>query len=270
MNLLLLFAAAQMIEAASSPLNDYNYSTDGFGRRAVFARSEADFRNARILVAERRNGRWQAAKPIGFSHPLYSDTDPWLTPDGRTLYFVSDRPLPAQPDRRDLNIWRSVHRAGKWGAPEPLGPEVNSSGPELGPELLDGVLYFSSVRKGGSGGLDIYAARKQGSGFSAAAPLAGPFNTPESDSDFTISRNGRLAALWRGSGATAKIHVSSWKDGGWTTPVPLDADINFGPFTFTPSLSADGKRLRFASTAVRPGQEPGLADIYEAPIKLPR
>lgn len=269
MILFFMLTAAQMVATASSPMNDYNYSLDRAESRLVFARSEAEFRNARIFTAERRGGRWQPAAPIAFSDPRFSDTDPWLTPDGRTLYFVSDRPLPSRPDKRDLNIWRASLQRRGWGMPEPLGPEVNSSGPELGPELHDGVLYFSSVRKGGRGGLDLYTARQTGSGFATAASIEGPFNSAESDSDFTLSTDRKFAAFWRGTGG-GRIHVSRRLKNGWTEPQPLGAEVNFGAFTFTPSFSRDGKRLRFASTAPRSGQEAGLADIYEAPLRLPK
>lgn len=267
--ILMLILAAQLVAAASSPMNDYNFSLDRAERRLVFARSEAEFRNARIFTAERGRGAWQTAAPISFTDPRFSDTDPWLTPDGRTLYFVSDRPLPTRPDKRDLNIWRATWGRSGWNAPEPLGPEVNSPGPELGPELHDGVLYFSSARKAGKGGLDLYAARLAGAGFAPAALLEGPFNSTESDSDFTLTANGTLAAFWRGN-QNGRIHVSRRTPRGWTEPQPLGADINFGPFTFTPSFSRDGKRLRFASTAPRAGQDAGMADNYEAPLRLPR
>jgi hypothetical protein len=268
--MILTFAfAAQLIAHASSPMNDYNYSLDRAEQRLVFARSEAEFRNARIFTAERWRGRWQDPAPIGFTDPRYSATDPWLTPDGRTLYFVSDQPLPSRPDKRDLNIWRASLGPSGWSAPEPLGPEVNSPGPELGPELHGGVLYFSSVRKGGRGGLELYAARQSGRGFEQAAPHDGPFNSAESDSDFTLSADGKLAAFWRGNQG-GRVHVSRRTGTGWTEPKPLGADVNFGPFTFTPSFSRSGKRLRFASTAPRCGQETGFADIYEAPLRLPR
>lgn len=264
-----IFAAAQLIASASSPMNDYNYSVDQAERRLVFARSEAEFRNARILTAERRGRRWREPAPISFSDPRFADTDPWLTPDGQTLYFVSDRPLPGRPDKRDLNIWRASHGSNGWSSPEPLGPEINSPGPELGPELHSGVLYFSSVRKGGRGGLDLFSARQTGSTFAPAAPIDGPFNSAESDSDFTLTADGKLASFWRGN-AGGRIYVSRRTSTGWSEPKSLGTDVNFGPFTFTPSFSRNGKRLRFASTARRPGQEAGLADIYEVPIRIPR
>jgi hypothetical protein len=263
----LLAAAAQLVTPASSPLNDYNPSVDRAGRHMVFARSEADFRNAKIYVAARRGRGWSAPERIAFSDDRYSDSDPWLTPDGRTLYFVSDRPTPRRPAKKDLDIWRSRLVNGRWSAPEHLGDSVNSPGPELGPEVHGGVLTFSSVRKGGRGALDLYAA-PIGDGLPGpAALLDGPFNSAESDSDLTFSADGKRAAFWRGSGPAARIFVSVQSADGWSDPQPLPEAVNIGPFNFTPAFSRDGQWLHFASTKPRDGQAHGMADIYR--VKLP-
>jgi Tol biopolymer transport system component len=269
---LLLFAAAGAMSAAelvgslSSPQNDYNLSYDGRERLLVFARSEADFRNAKIYVAEKTNGRWSSPEPIGFSEPRYSDSDPWLTPDGRTLFFVSNRPPRGVGEPKpDLDIWRSVRRGGAWSAPEHLA-QLSSPGPELGVELHGQNLYFSSVRKGGKGGLDIYRAKLGPAGFEPPQLVEGPFNSTESDSDYTVSPDGLRAAFWRSKQGRGVLHVARWNGARWSDPVPLPNSVNIGPFNFTPSFSRDGRKLRFASTRVREGQEAGLADLYEVPL----
>ena len=254
---------AQMAAELSSPQNDYNLSYDRSESRLVFARSEADFANAKIYVSERRRGRWSTPEPIRFSEPRYSDTDPWLTPDGGTLYFASNRSADGGAAKKDLDLWRSRRdRSGQWSKPEPLGPAVNGPGPELGPELHGGILYFSSVRKGGKGGLDIYTARENGAGFDAAVPLGSPFNTAASESDFTLSADGRRAAFWRMVGAKGLLHVAERTPAGWSEPAPLPDRVNIGPFNFTPAFTRDGRSLRFASTRARAGQAEGMADIY--------
>ena len=262
---------ATFVDGVSSPLNDYNLSFDARERTMVFARSEAEFRNARIFVAARSGRGWSEPAPIGFSDPRWSDSDPWLTPDGMTLYFISNRPAAGREDgRTDLDIWRAVRTAAGWSAPEHLGPAVNSPGPELGPELHGSTLYFSSARRGGRGGLDIYAARSTAAGrFAPAAVLEGPFNGPASDSDFTLSRDGRAAMFWRsGEGGAGTLFLSRKVGAAWSRPEPLPAAINHGPFNFTPTFSADGRSVFYASTRAREGQAEGLADIYRA--SLPR
>ena len=256
--------AAQMAADVSSPLNDYNLSYDRTERIRVFARSEADFARAMIYVSARRSGRWSPPEPIAFSDPRYSDTDPWLTPDGRTLYFASNRPTADRRDRKDLDLWRSRRsRDGHWSAPEHLGSAINGPGPELGPEYHGGILYFGSARKGGRGGLDIYAARARDGGFPDAPELLpGPFNTAASESDFTLSPDGRRAVFWRMIGDRGVLHIA-WRTGAdWSVPVPFSEDVNIGPFNFTPSFTRDGRGLRFASTRPRAGQPEGMADIF--------
>ena len=258
-------ATGPALAPISSDMSDYNPSMDAKERLLVFARSEAEFQNARIYIAERRGGPWSAPEPIEFSDERYSDTDPWLTPDGRTLYFISNRPTPTDRGKRDIDIWRSRRSGSGWSAPEHLGDTVNSKGPELGVEFHAGSLYFASVRKGGKGGLDIYVARLGPNGFEAPQPVAGPFNTAESDSDFTLSPDGRTAAFWRGNQG-GRIHLARRTAEGWSQPVPLPEAINHGPFNFTPSFAADGRQLWYASTRPREGQTDGLADIYVATL----
>lgn len=280
MNLLLLLAAAlsaspapagpELVGPLSSARNDYNASMDEAGRTLVVARSEADFRNARIMVANRAGeGAWSEPRPISFSDERWSDSDPWLTPDGRTLYFISTRPAPGREEgRADYDIWRAVRTAAGWSAPEHLGPGVNSRGQELGPEFHAGSLYFSSARRSGRGGLDIYTSAASAEGFASASLMDGPFNTAASESDFTLSGDGRSALFWRDGPApgTALIHIARRADAGWSEPAPLPAHINHGPFNFTPSFTNGGRGLLYASTRRREGQEPGLADIYAAPL----
>ncbi len=267
-------AAAQVHEPAmlqaevSGKLNDYNLSTSADGRTMTFARSGADFADSRILIRERRGRGWTKARPVEFSDARYRDSDPWLTPDGRTMYFVSDRPTPARRDKRDLDIWRSAKRGGRWREPEHLGELVNGKGEELGPEVHGGKLYFATARRSGLGGLDIYVAAQDGSGFTRPELLPAPVNSPASESDFTLSGDGRTALFWRQVGDRGLLHVTGRAaDGSWSRPEPLPDQVNIGRFNFTPAFSRCGTRITFASTRRRAGQAEGMADIYE--VSLP-
>jgi len=190
------------------------------------------------------------------------DSDPWLTPDGLTLYFVSDRPTAARGDRRDLDIWRSIRRNGEWQEPEHLG-EVNGRGEELGPEVHDGVLYFATALQSGLGGLDIYFATASSDGFGPRQPMPEPINSPDSESDFTLNPEGDKALLWRSANGRGLLHLTCRQaDGRWMVPTPLGDWFNPGVFNFTPAFGRDD-RITFASDAERRGQGAGLADIYE-------
>src|SRR6185436_3777611 len=120
--------------------------------------------------ATRYTGRfWRPPVAQAFSS-LYNDREPRLSPDGRRLYFSSNRPIaPDTARRRDLDLWM-VERKGS----EPVGPPaklegVNSDAQDFTPVVTaNGTLYFISTRGDPSGpGADvhIYRARRNGSGY---------------------------------------------------------------------------------------------------------
>jgi hypothetical protein len=262
---------ARRLEPFSSELSDYNLSVDDAGRFAVFARSEAEFARAAIFYSERRDGRWTTPRRIEFSNPAWADSDPWLTPDGRTVYFISSRPAPGRDaERQDYDVWR-VHRTRRgWSEPEHLGPEINGRGQELGPELHGKTLYFSAARRSGLGGLDIYQARMKGGAFEPARLVEGPFNTSESESDFTLSRDGRIALFWRMTDDKGMLHIAQLSAKGWSEPTVLSPRINVGRFNFTPSFTGREDEIWFASIPEGPDAQPGMADIFSVRLTDPR
>jgi Tol biopolymer transport system component len=234
----------------STAANEYNPSLSPDGRTLVFARSEPEFRNARILVSHLRDGRWSPAQPIVFTDPRYSDTDPTFSPDGNTLYFISNRPAPDRDSARaDLDIWRVRRVQGGWGTPEHLGDAVNSRAQELGPTWHAGSLYFASSRGGRARMLDIYRSREGATGFGPAEALDG-VNTEASDSDPEFSRDGQTLLFWSdraGGRGQADVYASRRTAEGWSTARLLEGEINSSGFDFTPSFSPDGGWIYFAS-----------------------
>lgn len=255
-------AASPVRLTASSERSDYNLGTSADGRHRVFARSDAQFANARIFESVRSASGWSVPQPIAFSDARWRDSDPWLTADGQTLYFISDRPTPARGDRHDLDLWRAHRTDDGWSAPEHLGDAVNSPGEELGPERHGDTLYFASSRAGGLGGLDLYAARIDGDRVGAAQALPGPLNSAASESDLTFGPDGRTAVFWRVVDRRLLLHVATRAGDGWSAPKALGDAANPGPMQITPAFAADGRSLTFASDAPRTGQDAGLFDLY--------
>lgn len=113
-----------------------------------------------ILTAQRRNGHWsepEVAKVSG----THADNDPFVSPGGRWLYFVSRRPTSEYDEDLDANIWRYSLVDG--GAPELIS--VNSDDTEYSPVVTSsGNLYFASDRAGGPGRGDLYLAKPDGQG----------------------------------------------------------------------------------------------------------
>ena len=93
------------------------------------------------------------------------------------LYFVSDR----EEGYGGLDIWIStIDEYGNFGNPINLGNKINSKANEITPffNQNDGKLYFSSDRKNGMGGFDIYKAKGSLTLWETPTLLAEPFNTP--------------------------------------------------------------------------------------------
>lgn len=254
-------------EVVSTGANEYNLNTSSDGGRIVFARSEAGFKHAHIMTVERLPTGDLVARPVSFSDPRWSDSDPQISPDGSTLWFISDRATADRPDKEDFDLWRAKRTAAGWGDPEPV-PGASSPAMELGPELRGGVLYFNSSRAGGPGKLDIYAANPEGDGFAAPQPLTAPINSPFNEGDFTLSPDGRVALFWSdrpGGLGQGDIYASVRRGEGWSEPVNLGPEVNSSAFDFTPSFSPDGGVLFFSSTRPRGGADQ-LSDVYAVPV----
>ncbi len=105
---------------------------------------------------------------------------PAISPDGLTLYFVSDMP----GGLGENDIWKVTRdsEGGGWGEPKNMGEEINSAGNELYPFVhSDGTLYFSSDSRVGLGGLDIFKATIDETGGWMIENMKPPINSPEDD-----------------------------------------------------------------------------------------
>lgn len=255
--------------------NEYNPSLAPDGRTLVFARSEPDFRNAKIHVSTWTGTVWSAPVQIPFSDLRFTDSDPTLSHDGRKLYFVSNRPHAGRDStRRDLDLWRVARAGNGWGTPEPV-PGVNTRAQELGPQRRGEWLYFASTRSGMRGRLDLYRARIRGDSVGPVEDL--PVNTAENESDPEVSPDGNLLLFWSSRGNAAgggDLFVAERQGDGWGRPRLLGGGANSPAFDFTPSISPDGRWLYFASTrADAEGSGPAPADpsapahIYRIPLR---
>lgn len=252
-------------DVLSTDANEYNPSPSPDGRFLVFARSQPDFRSPMILVSRREGGRWGAPRPVPFADARWGDSDPTFSPDGRTLYFISDRPAAGRDTaRRDLDLWRVAFQDGRWGTPEHLGAEVNSPAQELGPAWHDGWLYFGSSRGGRARMLDLYRAPERDGHFGAAEALA-EVNTEASEGDPELSVDGALLLFWSnrpGGSGGGDLYASRRTGNGWSAPAPLR--INSAGFDFTPAFTRDGGWLYFGSDRVEAGL-PAQSNLFRVP-----
>lgn len=112
-----------------------------------------------IYITTRENGYWTVPKNLGLAiNTAYDEISPFLSKDGRTLYFSSNNPKSIG----GMDIYRAKYNDARqtWDAPENMASPVNSPGNDqdfrLSPSGLEG--YFASDRKSGLGGFDLLTA----------------------------------------------------------------------------------------------------------------
>ncbi|MBM3428035.1 MAG: hypothetical protein FJX95_04570, partial [Bacteroidetes bacterium] len=101
----------------------------------------------------KENGKWSRPKRIKFCDDHYSYAHASFSKDGKTIYFVSNKPGGAG----GFDVYSATQMEGKWGEPALLNTRVNSAQDELFTTVSEDYLFFSSNRKGGMGAFDLYA-----------------------------------------------------------------------------------------------------------------
>lgn len=161
-------------------------------RKVIFTRNEGGrskdgTRRLMLMEAEvSTEGTWSDIKPLSINSEEYSLSHPALSDDNTILYFISDMP----GGQGGTDLWMSRRNGNEWGAPQNLGPTINTSGDEMFPYVYKEELFFASNGHPGLGGMDIFIAQKtEGSGY-MIRNAGYPLNTNLDDFGI-ITRNGR-------------------------------------------------------------------------------
>jgi peptidoglycan-associated lipoprotein len=145
--------------------------------------------NVEIYSAKKdASGQWGNVVAFPYNDVnRFSNGDPFISADGQSLYFISNRP--GGKGGTDLYVCRKTD-AGDWGVPVTL-KEVNTEGNERTPVFdMDNNFYFSSDGRIGMGGLDVYKAKLVGGKISTPENLAYPINSPQDDFAYNLAKGG--------------------------------------------------------------------------------
>ena len=140
----------------------------------------------RIIVAKWINGKWKTVYSFPYNNLKYSVGHPAVTESGDTLVFSSDKP----GGYGETDLYYSIRKNDKWDTPVNLGPKINTDQKEEFAFITDKsfggfYLIFSSKRKGGNGGFDLYYTRFP-SDYSEIGHFESPVNTISDDFAMTI------------------------------------------------------------------------------------
>lgn len=131
--------------------------------------------------------------PVKLPEPVNSkehESSAGISPDGRTIYFVSNRK--GGLGGRDIWMCRKDNN-GKWGKVENAGSNVNTKEDEEGVFIHpDGkTLYFSSKGHNSTGGYDIFRSVNENGAWGEAQNLGAAINTAEDDLYFVLTASGQ-------------------------------------------------------------------------------
>lgn len=231
------------------------------GKTLFFTRANADFSTSTVLQATWQDGAWQETGAAPFSTSGY-DAGASLSPDGRLLYFTSQRP--AQGFADTWNLWVTERdSAGGWGAPRVLEAPLNSDKSECClTAKAAGAVYFSSER---DGSWDIFRASRGSDGKLAGVERlpAGINGTDSMEWPSYVDPQERFlifSSIRQGGHGGDDLYVAFRGADGWGPPRNLGPLVNTKGFEDSGVISPDGKRLLWSS------RTQGASDIYEIDI----
>jgi hypothetical protein len=231
-----------------------------------------------MATFNKETGKWN--KPVNLGLPVNSvpatnidplrkgdDREPWISPDGNTLYFKSDRLATSNPQNvNDIFVTHKVN--GVWTTPELVPyPVSTDSGNEHCPMLLkDGAtLCFASQREGGYGSFDIWCSQKDSSGKWQDPVNQGPnINTAGSEFHFMQDKKGWVYFTSSRPGGYGNMDIWASRQLGpnkWSPAVNLGPTVNGPGMNMCPSLSPGDQMLSWFS-ASRADNSFGANDIY--------
>ncbi len=168
-----------------------------------------------IYVSYLAEAGWSAPAIAPFSGKN-NDGDPFVSPDGRWVYFVSDR-------SGNDDIWRfDLQRE----VVEHLS--ISSSATEYSPVVVDsGALYFASARDGGAGRGDIYRAAAEGDAFAPPELVGQGVNSETGEWNVWVSRDESVMIFEASSRPTnisvpGDLYCSRHEHGDWSEAVPIE------------------------------------------------
>lgn len=203
---------------------------------------------------------WSEPEVASFSG-RYSDADPFITYDGKWLYFISKRPVDSMSvAKRDWDIWRTRRAGENWSEPERLSSDINSAADETYPSLTqEGKLYFSSGRIG-KNNKDIFCAERLEDGFENPIRLNDIVNSHWEGDIFISPTEDFMIFASYGRDTGSGLYITFKKEGEWSLPQRMSKEVNVTGREFCPIISPDGKYFFYTSSQ--------LVKSKESPEKL--
>lgn len=201
-----------MVKPLSKSINSifnegpFSFNSDGtmiyYSGNIKSEKSKKATNKLQIYVSRKNGMDWSTPEVASFCNQEYSNFHPALSKDNNLIVFCSDMP----GGFGGVDLYSCRFENGQWSKPLNLGASVNSPSNELFPYLSDNqILYFSSNRAGGPGGLDLYKVPLKSGMNNVPVLLEPPLNSAFDDFGICMDSTG-------GSGYFATNRIGKYSD----------------------------------------------------------
>jgi WD40-like Beta Propeller Repeat len=204
----------------------------------------------RIISILDKGGVWSEPEVLPFSEE-YINMEPCLSPDGKKMFFVSNRPRSGKGEGEKLpDIWMAEKVEGCWREPRNIGDPVNRLDIVVQPfYTVDNKLYFCGENADRSSA-GVYVSQYAGNGFSEPQKVDGDISSGQFSGPCVSPDNRMLVLHARKDGERFRRYdlYVSFRDasGKWGELVNLGEAINTEAEEHSATFSPDGRYLFFS------------------------
>jgi len=222
------------------------------GSEIYFCRNIGNHKFVTIFYSKQVDGKWTQPEVLEFCrNPNYTYIEPFISPDGDKLFFVSNlNEEGGEPKSAD--VWVSERLNGHWGKPSNIGEPVNSDKDEYFPSIThDGTLYLTKPDTSGREYIFRYEY-KEGT-YVDGKKLSEHVNCGVARYNAVISPDESFIivpafGMDDSFGGTDYYIVFRNSDDEWSKPINMGDRINSAdPREWSAAFSPDGKYLFFMS-----------------------
>lgn len=218
--------------------NEFGASFTRDGKWMFFNSNRGNGRFQNLYSAQLVDGRWGNVKALTELNSRFNDETPFVSPDGRFMFFSSDRDgsLEMPKDscgriRVSYDIYWSQKTKNGWASPQRIPGRVNTIHHERSPSFDEEnqILYYSSWRFGDSRQIRIMRALLKKGDFVEPEPLPKHINAGYRETAPTTSRyrSGIYFSSQRPGGLGGyDLYFSSYENGVYGQPVNLGPEVN--------------------------------------------
>jgi len=207
-----------------------------------------------IRYTKLEGNKWMDPITI-ISDEKYSFNDPFLSNDGKELYYISDRARDEQDTIKDYDIWYSVWEGENWSEPINAGEKINTDVNEYYISFTaEGTMYFASNRDKSikrKHDFDIYSSKRINGIYQEPVKLSDSINTKAYEADVFIAPDESyiIFCSFRRSGFGKGDLYISFKDteGNWSKSKNMGEVINTKEYELCPFVTKDGKYFFYTS-----------------------